>query len=526
MSRVIILLIGLLLGGCLPQPYDSPLVEVDGERLVGRVDGGTKQTPVMSFKGIPFAAAPVGANRWRAPQPYLPRTGDRPAWDFAPACMQGEHMTRWYADVARDFGADPGGVGRFSGVSEDCLYLNVWTPDLDSSAALPVMVWVHGGSNAGGWSYEPNYLGDRLAARGVVVVTIAYRVGPFGFFSHPKLDNGPGMPVANFGWLDIEAALLWVHRHIATFGGAPDNITLMGESSGAANLLDYIVQDRAAKQGFNRVILQSTPNRFGARDDLQQAMAMGQALIGQLGFDNDSVGAEQLRAIPAEDLLQAVTMLEADHYYEVVTEPASFARTPAEAAATQRMAELDVLIGSNADEWLMYLDEPASESEVDQWLIENAAAGAQAIRRLLGAQTRPRKALDRLHTAREMACPSYLLAERMAAVGGQAWAYHFSRVRPGPGGVKLGAYHGTEIGYVFDQHEYWQSTDEVDQQLTKLVMDYWVQFARTGDPNLPEHPTWPRYDVATPRVLALGDRVAPIAPPDLAFCRWFGESED
>ena len=179
MSRVIILLIGLLLGGCLPQPSDSPLVEIDGERLVGRVDGGTKQTPVMSFKGIPFAAAPVGANRWRAPQPYLPRTGDRPAWDFAPACMQGEHMTRWYADVARDFGADPGGVGRFSGVSEDCLYLNVWTPDLDSSAARPVMVWVHGGSNAGGWSYEPNYLGDRLAARSVVVVTIAYRVGPF-----------------------------------------------------------------------------------------------------------------------------------------------------------------------------------------------------------------------------------------------------------------------------------------------------------------------------------------------------------
>ena len=125
-----------------------------------------------------------------------------------------------------------------------------------------------------------------------------------------------------------------------------------------------------------------------------------------------------------------------------------------------------------------------------------------------------------------MACPSYLLAEDVAAVGGRAWAYHYSRVRPGPGGAKLGAYHGTEIGYVFDQHEYWQSTDEVDQQLTKLVMDYWVQFARTGDPNLPEHPTWPRYDVATPRVLELGDRVAPIVPPDLAFCRWFGETED
>ena len=132
--------------------------------------------------------------------------------------------------MAVAFGHGPENVGRFNDVSEDCLYLNIWTPALDPEAKLPVMVWVHGGSNVGGWSYEPNYVGDRLAARGVVVVSVAYRLGVFGFFSHAVLDNGPGQPVANFGWLDSEQALRWIQAHIAAFGGDPDNVTVMGLS--------------------------------------------------------------------------------------------------------------------------------------------------------------------------------------------------------------------------------------------------------------------------------------------------------
>lgn len=157
-----------------------PQVSANGELLQGLWEGD--QGNIASFKGVPFAAPPVGDLRWRAPVAHLPRQGPQSATDFAPACMQGNHMSRWYAGVARDFGADSSGVGQFNGVSEDCLYLNVWSPNLEPGPGLPVMVWVHGGSNAGGWSYEPNYLGERLVARGVVVVSITYRVGLFGFF--------------------------------------------------------------------------------------------------------------------------------------------------------------------------------------------------------------------------------------------------------------------------------------------------------------------------------------------------------
>ena len=168
---------------CLTAGADGPRVHANGEDLVGAWVYGRGSVAV--FKGVPFAAPPVGELRWRAPRPHQPRQGPQQAVEFAPACMQGPHITNWYAGVAAGFGYGPETVGRPNGVSEDCLYLNVWTPSPQTGAGLPVMVWVHGGSNKGGWSYEPNYIGDKLAARGVVVVTVTYRLGPFGFFSHP-----------------------------------------------------------------------------------------------------------------------------------------------------------------------------------------------------------------------------------------------------------------------------------------------------------------------------------------------------
>lgn len=519
--RLTLLLGALVLTACVPEPNDAPTVEANGERLVGRWDGGTRQAPVASFKGIPFAAPPVGASRWRAPQPHSPRSGDQPTFEFAPACMQGEHMTRWYAKLARDLGADPEGVGRFNGVSEDCLYLNVWTPEPGGNARLPVMVWVHGGSNAGGWSYEPNYLGDRLAARGVVVVSLAYRVGPFGFFAHPALANEPGAPIANFGWLDIAEGLRWVRRHIAAFGGDPDNVTLVGESSGAANLLDFAAQDAAAELGMQRLILQSTPDRFGPRRNILQAMEDGEALTSFLGMDTAAMSVDELRAIPAADLLRAVEAVQPDAYYDVILDAVTFLRTPQQMLEQSSLGDIELLIGTNADEWLMYLDPTTRDFDVDHWLFENAPASADLLRNLVHIDGDARKALDRLRTASRMACPSRHLAERVSAAGGRAWVYWFSRVRPGPA-AQVGAYHGTEIAYVFDQHEYWQPVDARDRMLTRTVMDYWTAFARTGNPNTGSLPDWPLYRSSRPLVLELGDRVRALPPPDDALCLWLG----
>jgi para-nitrobenzyl esterase len=520
LAAILIFVIGFLPACSASLSAGSPRASANGETLIGLWEGDDGR--IAAFKGIPFAAPPVGALRWRAPQPHQPRPGEQPAHNFAAACMQGEHMTRWYEGVARDFGADPGGVGKFNGVSEDCLYLNVWTPALSANARLPVIVWVHGGSNAGGWSYEPNYVGDRLAAQGAVVVTVSYRVGPFGFFSHPSLQNEPGAPIANFGWLDILAAAQWVKRHITGFGGNPDNVTLMGESSGAANILDFVVQESAAQSGFDRVILQSTPNRFGPRRNVLQAMEAGERLIDFLGVDAASLTADQLRALTAQDLLSAADAMETNAYYDIVKDGVTFTRTPSQALGTERLAELDVLIGSNADEWLMYLDQTTRGFDVDHWLYENARGSSATLRRLAETDQNPRKALDRLETARKMACPSRYLAERVTAAGGRAWVYWFSRQRPGPGGERLGAYHGTEIGYVFDQHEYWQAVDARDRELTRAVMDYWVAFARSGDPNFSDRPGWPMYRAARPEVLELGDEIRVIPPPDQDLCLWLG----
>ena len=183
-----------------------------------RYQGGmTADGSVEFFLGVPFAQPPVGELRWRAPQPYNSKPGVLQAVNFAPACQQGTHMFEWYRDVVKSFGGDPATFPE-PDVSEDCLYLNIWRPARSGAAALPVLVYIHGGSNKGGWSYEPNYLGENLARRGLIVVSIAYRLGVFGFFAHPELAD------ANFALLDQIAALKWLNQNMESLGGDAANI--------------------------------------------------------------------------------------------------------------------------------------------------------------------------------------------------------------------------------------------------------------------------------------------------------------
>ena len=500
--------------------HSAPLVQANSEELLGEWAGATKQIAV--FKGIPFARPPLGNLRWRAPQPHQPRVGRQMAIKYGPGCMQGPGGVNWYVGVAEAFGHGPEVVGRPNGLSEDCLYLNVWSPQVESGAGLPVMVFVHGGSNAGGWSYEPNYIGENLAARGVVVVTIAYRVGPFGFFSHPALNNAEGEPVANFALLDIRAAFQWISRYIRTFGGDPENITGFGESSGAFNLVDLLLADLVAGEGgeslFRRLISQSIGGPAAIRQTLAEDQATGEFLAAQLGLDSE-VSADRLRQIPAEKILEAVVQLPDDHYFSAVIDGKTVSRHPLEILRLARTAGVDLIAGTNADEWYMYVEENTTQNDLNDWVAENAPGQQAALLAMVADEADARSAMDRLRTAQEMLCPSRYLATRINESGGRAWVYYFSRQRVGSGGKNLRVYHGAELPYVFDRHDNWLPTQEADHALTGAILDYWVQFARTGDPNLAGRPAWSVHSRQDPAVMELGNRIGAMEAFSTELCK-------
>ena len=277
-------------------------VTVDGELLIGKYEYG-----VETFLGVPFAEPPVGELRWRAPQPLATRVTRRDATTFAPACMQSMRILDWYRYMAETFGGSPDYYDDLE-VSEDCLYLNVWTPALDPTAKLPVMVWVHGGSNKSGWSYENNYRGHVLAPQGVVVISVAYRNGLFGFLSHPDLAGEDA--VANFGLWDLIAALQWIQANVTSFGGDPDRVTLFGESAGAQNILALMMAERS-KSLFHRAVLQSTAGFGLDMPSLEVEIARG-AELGEL------VNAESIDALRQIDAHRLLEIYEADipgHYH-------------------------------------------------------------------------------------------------------------------------------------------------------------------------------------------------------------------
>jgi para-nitrobenzyl esterase len=497
-----------------------PEAIVDGQLLKGEWVAGQKR--VAAFRGVPFAAPPVGDLRWRLPRPLLSTAGVRQAQQFAPACMQARSMIDWYARVAGAFGHGPEVVEGPVGTSEDCLYLNVWTPVEETGPGLPVLVFVHGGSNAGGWSYEPNLRGANLAAGGAVVVSVAYRLGVFGFFAHPALEEEAGVPAANFALHDLRVAFRWVREHIAAFGGDPGRVTAFGESSGALNLVDLLAASRGdGTPPFQRLVLQSLGGSLSERQTLAEEQATGTALIGHLGLSGE-VSAQRIRDIPAAELLAAVEKLPEEHYHDGVIDGHLLTAAPADILAGSDLADAELIVGTNADEWLMYLPEDSGEAELQAWIEAHAPGSTEALKALPGNEADPRRRLDRLRTAREMQCPSLWLAGRVSAAGGSGRAYQFRRVRTGAGGVILGAYHGAELPYVFATHDDWLPTDSADRRLTAAMQAYWLAFARTGKPDVSGQPAWPMYRDDAPDVLVFGDVITPSRSRARDLCDLFG----
>ena len=466
--RTQLLLIAIIaLAGC----EAPPSVTVDDELLVGNYVGEN----VATFLGVPFAEPPVGDLRWRAPQALTSRLERRETTEFAAACMQTMRILDWYRSMAVSFGASPDYYDDLQ-VSEDCLYLNLWTPTLESDAKLPVMVWVHGGSNKSGWSYEDNYRGHILAAQGVVVITVAYRQGVFGFLSHPELEGEDA--VANFGLWDLVAALRWIQDNVEHFGGDPSRVTVFGESSGSENILALMFSGDA-KNLFQRAALHSTAGYGLAMPTLQDEQRRGADLVAALGASS----LQDLKKASAATLLETYTELTADHYHSPAIDGQLITESTWDSMRSERWPEHAVIIGTNADEYR-----------------------------------------DKTATAERYTCPSQSVAARRTASGGDAWMYFFSRVREDEASAEIGAYHGAEYPYVFGVHDDYVTTSVIDRELSTQMQKYWINFATSGDPNGADLPEWPMFERPDPLVQQFGDAIITIPATEPDICASFEAS--
>ena len=473
----------------------APKVRIGQQELVGIAEAGG----VSSFRGIAYARPPVGALRWKPPRRLPPSRGRIDATRLAPICAQGDGNTQWYRNVAQAMGADPSAIIGPARISEDCLYLNIWTPHpqiLPARRRLPVMVWIHGGSNANGYSHEPNYMGSALARQGAVVVSINYRVGLLGFFAHPALgDDASGRQ----GLLDQLAALRWIKANVARFGGDSSRITVFGESAGGTDIAVLAAMPQA-KGLMARAIIQSgyLPGPSVATRSAAQALATD--LFGT------EVSASSLRALPWQDIIRLQGQRLPRHFYAPV-------------ASWPQNSKVPLLIGSNADESLMYQpkDQAGQERDLAAALKGISAPDLAAVSAMLEgfAADLPGR-LNAVSASQSFHCPAARFAGATAAAGRRAFVYRFERTRPG--GHGLGAYHGAEIPYVFGQADAWLRSAPADHVLSGIMQRYWLNFARTGNPNGPGLPRWPEWRSPAPRLLGLDEAVGAKRTPLASLC--------
>jgi para-nitrobenzyl esterase len=433
------------------------------------------------YKGVPFAAAPVGPLRWKPPQPAPPWKGAREAFDNGPACPQ---------PINKD-GRTNGG-GYVGPVSEDCLNLNIFAPAHLHGA--PVMVWIFGGGNVYGANAVPSNDGTSFARDGVVLVSINYRLGALGYFAHPALTRAaaPGEPLASYGVMDQIAALAWIKRNIKAFGGDPKNVTIFGESAGGSNVLTLMATP-AAKDLFQKAAVQSGGG-WETQAILADAETAGVALAAKLGLPADA-SADQLRALPVESLVGAPGR------FGPVIDGRLLKETSTQAFARGDEAHVPLIIGSNSFE--------AS-------LMPPGAAAAAAYLARTPAETKAAyagEALDDESLARVvfgdafMGGPARWIAAQASAKA-PAWLYYFSYVRVVRRGKIPGANHTSEIPYVFDSQmvipNYAAEIMDEDRAMAARVHSCWVAFAKAGAPKCAGGPEWPVYLPASDQLMEFG----------------------
>jgi para-nitrobenzyl esterase len=479
----------------------------------GVVQGTTvSDGQIRVFKSIPFAAPPVGDLRWQAPRPPTPWPGVRNATEFGPRCIQGPV----FADIV------------FKDLSEDCLTLNIWTPARGASDRLPVMVWIHGGGFQAGAGAENRHDGEAFARKNVVLVTVNYRLGVFGFFAHPELTKESGRNASgNYGMLDQVAALRWVKENIAAFGGDPANVTIFGESAGSF-AVSALMASPLARGLFHKAIGESGAyfnEALGGLPLLPLAASEQQGVKFAAALGADSLAA--LRAQSGDEVLKVAMKTQPwfsptrDGYFLTEDVTATF--------AAGRQAQVPLLAGWNADEvrsGVVLAKQKATAASFTADQKKRFGSHADAILKVYPASTDA----EALESAAALASDSFIgystwrwIDAHQTTGKSPIYRYSFDRKIPVEPGVMvnglpatsrdIGARHAGEIEYVFSALELslpkvpWEASD---RKLADAMTTYWSNFARTGDPNGSGLPKWPRFDQSR-RVLHLDETITDAA---------------
>jgi para-nitrobenzyl esterase len=495
---------------------ELPTVAVTG----GQIRGGVLERGGAVFKGIPFAAAPAGDLRWREPAPVRAWTGVRDATSFGAACAQ-----------------NTGGRMRESS-SEDCLFLNVWTPEWPARGRKPVMVWLHGGGNYGGTASGNNFDGEGLARHGVVLITVNYRLTVFGFFAHPELTKESRHHASgNYGLMDQIAALQWVRDNISKFGGEPANVTIFGQSAGAVDV-NVLMASPQAKGLFHKAIAESGTVTRVPDDATMRMTGLGAVMAPRSGdtysdaltlAEAEKAGEtllpgslKELRSLPAADLLKAVAAprMSIGPANGIIVDGWIFPKPPAEVFARGEQQRIPLLIGNNSRERTPQVTTEELNKAVDA-MYGPFASRAFALYNSSAPDPLYGSAPAQWVVDTMYRCPVVVQLNWHAAAGNAAYEYQFDRAVPGR--ETAGATHGAEVSYVFGNLG--ANYAAPDREISSAMQQYWTNFAKSGNPNGAGLPPWPIFGPSARGFMEFTDN-GPVAHDGLrrAFCDLYVEN--
>ena len=488
----------------------------------GKIEG-TYEDGLYIFRGVPYAAPPVGALRWMPPQPLKSWNGVRPAKEFEPIAPQNP-----MAGAIIPHEEQP--------QDEDCLYLNIWTKGIDD-AKRPVMVWIHGGAFIIGSGTEAMYTGGKLASCGdIVLVTINYRLGALGFMNLDVVTKGKIPASGNEGLLDQVAAIEWVHENIAAFGGDPDNITVFGESAGGMSI-GTLMSMPAAKGKFPKAILES--GAANTVSDLDEAVKMSEKYLELLGLTGNDV--EALRSLTFQQLKDAQLKLgdimrEAEHRvtpFQPLVDGKVIPERPIEAIRKGSAKNVTAIIGTNLEEWKLFAMMEPGFKDMDEAAMINRLGGmipSETLKGLVkdyrnarsarGDSTGPADILTAIQTDIMFRMPAISLVEAQRDNSQDVYSYLFTWKSPVMGGI-MGACHALEIGFVYGQYDdMFCGTGPDADKLSRCMQDAWLAFARTGNPSCGTIGKWPVYGEKRMTMILDKDCRVEVAPYDAERAAW------
>jgi para-nitrobenzyl esterase len=463
----------------------------------GKISGTTSSDGRISiYKGIPFAAPPVGDLRWKVPQPVKKWGGVRACDAFGPSPVQNEPVpfSMWSAEF----------LIPKTPISEDCLYLNVWTDKQGKpTTKKPVLVWIYGGGFVSGGAGCPIYDGEATARKGVVFVSINYRVGAFGFFAHPELTKESGKNASgNYALMDQIAALKWVKKNIAQFGGDPENVTIAGQSAGSMSVNCLVVSPQA-KGLFNKAIAESGAGFGRNYPSLKQAEEAGE----KAGEKLNAATLAALRKVPAEEILKNVTA-----YRGPITDGLVLPESVSAIYQAGKQNPVTLLTGWNQNE--NAVAQPKNAADFQAQYNQQYGPIAQTFFQYYPAQTDAEAAHSQNELARDISygIQNYSWAQAQARQGKGAYLYRFTRKLPAMGVyAQYGAFHTGEVAYAYDNLRFIDRTlrplNATDDQIANVMSAYWVNFIKTGNPNGAGLPVWPAFNSNAPQMILLGDEI-------------------